>query len=214
VSEQRRGDVERRLRRAATAAATGRAPDPDDERAEADEAVAAARARRAENQIKWADLQVRQAMARGDFDDLPGAGKPLRGLGGTHDPEWWVKGLIEREKITGVGPPALALRKEDAELDARLDRETTAQAVRRVVEDFNARVVEARRQLLGGPPVITPLRDVEREVTAWQERRAQRRAERRAQHQAERRAQAVGHEPEGSDRSLPAERRPWWRVRR
>ena len=60
-------------------------------------------------------------MARGDFDNLPGAGKPIRGLGTEHDPDWWVKQLIEREKITGVLPPALQLRKDDAELDARLD---------------------------------------------------------------------------------------------
>ena len=28
---------------------------------------------------KWVDLQIQQAMARGEFDDLPGAGKPIRG---------------------------------------------------------------------------------------------------------------------------------------
>ena len=29
---------------------------------------------------------------RGEFDNLPGAGKPLPGLDGTDDPDWWVKG--------------------------------------------------------------------------------------------------------------------------
>jgi hypothetical protein len=213
MSERRHGpDLEQRLRRAADTAASRQAPDPSARADEQDDdAVAAARRRRAENQTKWADLQVRQAMARGDFDNLPGAGKPLRGIGATHDPEWWVKGLIEREKITGVGPPALALRKEDAELDARLDRETTATAVRRVVEDFNARIVEARRQLLGGPPVITPLRDVEREVAAWQGRRARRRALLQDERQARR---AAGREPEAGNGSQALRRRPWWRVRR
>jgi hypothetical protein len=202
VSEQhRRGDVERRLRRAATAAATGRVPDLDDEQEKADDAVAAARARRVEHQAKWVDLQIRQAMERGDFDNLPGAGKPIRGIGGTHDPGWWVKGLIEREKITGVGPAALLLRKEDAELDARLDRETTAAGVRRVVEEFNGRVVSARRQLLGGPPVITPTRDADFEVTAWRERRAERRAAKLAREQA---AQPL---------SSSTGRRRWWLAR-
>jgi hypothetical protein len=141
-------------------------------------------------------------MARGDFDDLPGAGKPIRGLGGTHDPQWWVKGLIEREKITGVGPAALLLRKEDAELDARLDRETTAEGVRRTVEDFNGRVVSARRQLLGGPPVITATRDPDTEVAAWRERRAERRARQR-----QIREQAAQEAAE------PAGRRRWWPYR-
>jgi hypothetical protein len=43
--------------------------------------------------------------------------------------------------------------------------------VRDLLESFNKRVVAARRQLQGGPPVITPLRDVEAEVSAWRERR-------------------------------------------
>jgi hypothetical protein len=114
-------------------------------------------------------------MARGDFDNLPGAGKPIEGLGSQHDPDWWVKKLIEREQITGVLPPALGLRKEDAELDATLDREASATVVRDLLEDFNRRVVEARRQLQGGPPVITRTRDVEAEVEAWRARRTTRR---------------------------------------
>ena len=77
---------------------------------------AAARARMDQQQT-WVDIQVRRAMERGDFDDLPGAGKPIEGLGAEHDPEWWLKQLIERERIA-VLPPALQLRKDDAELDA------------------------------------------------------------------------------------------------
>ncbi|MBV1780581.1 DUF1992 domain-containing protein [Paeniglutamicibacter sp. ABSL32-1] len=112
------------------------------------------------------------AFARGEFDNLAYAGKPIPGLGSTTDPDWWVKGLIEREKITGLGPPALMLRKEDDELEGTLDRLSGAAAVRALLEDFNARVIDARRQLLGGPPVITPLRDVEVEIAAWKSRRS------------------------------------------
>jgi hypothetical protein len=136
-------------------------------------------------------------MARGDFDNLPGAGKPLK-LPDRHDPDWWVKRLVEREKLTGVAPPAIGLRREDAELDATLDREATDEGVRRVVEDFNRRVIEARRQLTGGPPVVTPTRDVDHEIQAWRERRAARRERARlaaAEHAAE------------------PPRRRWWRRR-
>ena len=83
------------------------------------------------------DLQIRQAMERGEFDDLPGAGKPIEGLGAEHDPDWWLKKLVERERIA-VLPPSLALRKEDAELDDRLDRLNVEADVRREVEEFNA----------------------------------------------------------------------------
>jgi hypothetical protein len=132
-------------------------------------------AARIKHQARWVDLQIQRAMERGEFDDLPGAGKPLGDLGSPEDRDWWLKKLIEREQITGVLPAALQLRKEDAELDALLDRETVERLVRGHVEDFNRRVVEARRQLQGGPPVVTRTRDVEVEVERWRERQRARR---------------------------------------
>jgi hypothetical protein len=117
------------------------------------------------------ETAIQQAMRRGDFDDLPGAGKPLEGLSDRHDPDWWIRQKIQRENLTGLGPPALTLRTENAQLEARLDAMFTEKDVRAALEDFNKRIVEARRQLLGGPPVVTPTRDVEAEVAAWRERR-------------------------------------------
>jgi hypothetical protein len=124
-----------------------------------------------EQQQTWVDLQVRQAMARGDFDDLPGTGKPIADLGTAHDPNWWLKRLVERERIA-VLPPSLELRKEDAELDERLDKLGNEKDVRREVEDFNERVIAARYRLPEGPPLITMPRDVDATVTAWRVRRA------------------------------------------
>ena len=129
---------------------------------------------RIEHQTQWVEQQLRTAMARGEFDDLPGAGKPIEGLGTEHDPDWWLKKLIERERITGVLPEALQLRKDDLELDALLDRQPNETHVRRELESFNRRVVEARRQLQGGPPVVTRIRDVEAEIAAWRDRRRRR----------------------------------------
>ena len=155
-------------------------PDRDDEQARGgpreptraeSRAVAA---RRMAQQQTWVDLQVQRAMERGDFDDLPGAGKPIKDLGPQHDPDWWLKRLVEREKVS-VLPPSLQLRKEDAELDDRLDKLAVEKEVRREVEEFNARVLKARYTPMDGPPLITQLRDVEATVTAWRERRAARR---------------------------------------
>ena len=96
-------DRERRLREAAVTKALGQPPPPSEqEDAEDDDAPR----HRIEQQTLWVDHQVRAAMARGEFDNLPGAGKPLK-LPDVHDPDWFVKRLIEREKITGVLPPAL-----------------------------------------------------------------------------------------------------------
>lgn len=120
------------------------------------------------------ETTIQQAIRRGDFDDLPGAGKPLEGLNGSHDPDWWIRRKIERENLTGIGPVAFLLRAEDRQLDERLDRLHRESEVRTHLEEFNVRVVEARRQLLGGPPVVTPLRDVDAELVRWRERRAER----------------------------------------
>lgn len=87
---------------------------------------------RMEQRAGWVEVLVDQAIARGEFDHLRLAGKPLPNLA-RHDPDWWLKACVEREHVSGVLPEALQLR--------------------------------------GGPPVVTPLRDVEAEVTAWRERR-------------------------------------------
>lgn len=120
---------------------------------------------------QYVEISIQQAMRRGDFDNLPGTGKPIPGLTAPYDPDWWIRQKIEREQITGLGPPALTLRSEDAALDARLDAVVSERAVREILDDFNRRVIEARRQLRGGPPVVTALRDIDTEVARWQARR-------------------------------------------
>jgi hypothetical protein len=138
-----------------------------------------------------ADYLIRDAMAQGKFDHLEYAGKPIPGLGENYDPDWWVKGLIQREHLSGLGPEAILLRGEDAGLDAVLDEQATEARVREILEDFNARVVNARRQLQGGPPVVTKTRDVAIELERWHARRRAAAAERPA--------------------PPPPPAKPWWR---
>jgi Domain of unknown function (DUF1992) len=119
-----------------------------------------------------ADLQVRKAIARGEFDDLPGSGKPID-LPDQHDPDWWLRSLMQREHIVLL-PPSIQLRKDDAALDVHLDQMWNEKAVRREIDEFNARVIRARYQLPAGPPLITMPRDPDATVTAWADRRAAR----------------------------------------
>jgi hypothetical protein len=149
--------------------------------------------RRKVDDAKRAEYLIRDAMAHGKFDNLKYAGKPIPGLGEAYDPDWWVKGLIQRENLTGMGPKAILLRTEDSELDARLDAQFAEKQVRDILADFNKRVIDARRQLQGGPPVITKTRDIEAEVERWRERRAER-------------AAAAAAQP-----AEPELKRSWWR---
>ena len=176
----------------------------DDERPDRREERAAARARM-EHQHTWVDLQLRRAQERGDFTDLPGLGKPLPDLGQEHDPDWWIKRLVEREKIA-ILPPALQLRKDDAVLDELLDSLGSEAEVRREVADFNERVRRTLYTTTGWPPVVTRPRDVEEEVARWRGRLAARRA-------AHRRDQPPGRQP-GQERGQEHNGPRRWRRRR
>lgn len=182
-------------REAGSAEESAGSPDPD----ERDEAKKSPGSMTVEERSRYVDTVVDQAMRRGEFDNLPLQGKPIPGLTGTHDPDWWIKGLIERENITGVLPSA-QLRKDDAELDGKLDLEAMEVRVREIVMDFNARVIDARRQLQGGPPVVTPTRDVDEEVARWRARRVARRTA------------ASGPPPASRRDPTTSEGRPWWRF--
>jgi hypothetical protein len=41
---------------------------------------------------------IRFAMEAGEFDDLPGEGKPIPGVGQVDDDLWWVRGWLRRNR--------------------------------------------------------------------------------------------------------------------
>ena len=147
-----------------------------------------------------------RAIKRGDFDDLPGLGKPLTGLHGSSDPDWWIKQKMDEENISGVAPAAFQLRKENAVLEDTLDVFDREADVRDYLAGFNERVRAAVMDLREGPPIFTPPRDVDREVAAWRRRRASSEP-RRVDDAAPEEAEGRGHGDDGPPRR-------WWRRRR
>lgn len=122
----------------------------------------------------WVDRQIREAQERGDFDNLPGTGKPLPSLD-RDDPDWWVRRMIEREQLdlSAALPPALALRKEARTLMDRVHAEFSEEAVREIVDDFNTRLIAALRRPAEGPPIAVRRFDVDEVVAAWRSRRTE-----------------------------------------
>ena len=118
------------------------------------------------------DRQLREAAERGEFDNLPGSGKPFADSGQDYDDDWWVKDWLRREGATaGVIPPTLALRREVEDLETTVDRLRTEREVRDHVAALNERIRKARVGLMDGPPVVLPARDADAVVAGWRERR-------------------------------------------
>jgi hypothetical protein len=116
----------------------------------------------------WVERQIREATERGEFDNLPGAGKPIPGLTGRDEEDWWVKRLLEREKLPMPLPTSLALRKEIANLLQTMADVPTEEAVRAIVADLNERIRDTHRRRVDGPPLVLRPVDVEAVLAEWQ----------------------------------------------
>ncbi|GAA1903164.1 DUF1992 domain-containing protein [Lapillicoccus jejuensis] len=161
----------------------------------------------------WVERQIREAQERGEFDDLPGAGKPLTGLGdphSPHDPDWWVRAYAEREHLdlSAALPAPLALRREAAGFPESLRDVSREADAREVLEDFNRRVREDRLRPATGPlpPLLAPTVDVEEVLARWRALRAE---------DARRRTEASPAADAGASAAPPAPPRRWrWWARR
>jgi hypothetical protein len=114
----------------------------------------------------WRDELIRLAREQGAFDNLAGAGKPFSDLGESYDPDWWVKKLISREKVS-ILPPALELlRKVEVEIE-RVWALSSESQVREKVRALNVEIGRANSRATEGPPTrLTPL-DAHAIVAQW-----------------------------------------------
>jgi hypothetical protein len=114
----------------------------------------------------WIDRQIREAQQRGEFDNLPGAGKPIDGLDRPHDEMWWVRKLLKKENLSFT-PPTIALRKSVEDFLDRVGEQESEAAVRLLASTLNAKIADANSKATSGPPSnLMPL-DVERVVATW-----------------------------------------------
>jgi Domain of unknown function (DUF1992) len=119
----------------------------------------------------WVERQIREAMERGEFDDLPGAGKPIPDLS-ADDENWWIKRKLRQEGVSAEAalPTPLRLRKEIERLPETVRGLATERAVREVVADLNRRILEWVRAPVGPAVVVVPV-DAEHVVARWREDR-------------------------------------------
>jgi hypothetical protein len=107
----------------------------------------------------WLEELILDAQKRGEFDNLPGAGKPLPGLDEPYDPLWWVKRKIRDENLSLL-PDALEIRRQlDQALEAR-----TETALRERLAELNAKIARLNSRVTSGPMTTLAQVDVEAAV--------------------------------------------------
>ncbi|NGM15997.1 DUF1992 domain-containing protein [Verrucosispora sp. CWR15] len=126
-------------------------------------------------EMRWeasVEAQIRAAQERGEFDNLPGAGKPIAGRGLPYDESWWIKSFLEREQVPTnlLLPTPLLLRRRIEQLPDEVRDLPTEQAVRAVVADLNAEVLAWLRNPSGPRVVVRPV-DADAVVRRWQDER-------------------------------------------
>ena len=90
------------------------------------------------------ERQIREAIDRGEFDALPGAGKPLPDVDQQYDPAWWAKRWVQRARREDAANELRRLvRSETPRLRAAADRE----AARARAEEINIAIREVNETL-------------------------------------------------------------------
>ena len=117
----------------------------------------------------WIDRQIDASIKRGEFKDLPGQGKPLLGVTGRYDPDWWIKEKLERENLDITPPTIVARRKVEVFMESYLALPTAASVKRKALK-LNETISAANKTYLG-PHLPQPLLDVDTLVNHWNRER-------------------------------------------
>jgi hypothetical protein len=119
----------------------------------------------------WIDRQIKRARERGEFEDLPGSGRPLPDLDSPFDELRWVKNKLRREQLSYMSPSVALRRQLHDTLQAASSAASEAE-VRKLIAEINERIREANGKGIRGPSLmLTPI-DAERVVREWRRRRS------------------------------------------
>lgn len=150
------------------------------------------------------EARIRTARENGEFEDLPGAGKPIPGRGEPYDEDWWIKEYLRRENLGAEAtlPPSLRLAREAEQLSELVRKLPSEQRVREAVAGLNAQITAY--QLRPSHPFVPVRRvDADRMVEIWRAALAERHAQRTAPSTAD----------VGKAKTRGSGRRRWFRRR-
>lgn len=118
----------------------------------------------------FAERRIREAMAAGVFDRLPGFGQPIPEIDELWDENSWVKRKLRDEQINAL-PPVLEARLDKEKTLERIQSLASAAEVRGQLSDLNARIRKAHFGSPAGPADgVLPV-DIEAELSRWRNSR-------------------------------------------
>ncbi|MEX0825642.1 MAG: DUF1992 domain-containing protein [Acidimicrobiia bacterium] len=95
------------------------------------------------------ERKIREAIDRGEFEALPGAGKPIPDLDRPYEAAWWAKRWVERSRLEDEAADLQrVVRRETPLLRAAVDAEAASRRVdelNRAIASINQRLDEADR---------------------------------------------------------------------
>mgnify|MGYP001220555839 CR=1 FL=1 len=118
-----------------------------------------------------AESKIQSAQDEGEFQQLPGFGKPLADIDNAVAAEMgWMKDKLKRENISAL-PPALQLKKTVATRLLEILELKQEAEVRDAIENLNQQIAKENMNILWGPPSTTTEVDVETVLRRWKLRR-------------------------------------------
>lgn len=119
----------------------------------------------------FADRRIREASEQGEFDKLPGMGKPIPGIDEPLDENWWVRQKLKDEGVSVV-PPTIEARLAREQALEKVPTLKSEKAVRRLLEAVNACIRKAQLSPAAGPTRGVHPVDIEQVVQKWREQKA------------------------------------------
>ncbi len=117
------------------------------------------------------DRQIREAQSRGQFDNLPGKGRPVEGLDKAWSPEAWLGAKLKREGLSAPLPAVLELRKQAEERLRDLLLLEDEEALCTALDVLQAWILKRHARALEGPRLAPPRLDKAAILRLWREQR-------------------------------------------
>ncbi|HET6323411.1 MAG TPA: DUF1992 domain-containing protein [Planctomycetaceae bacterium] len=119
----------------------------------------------------FAERKIREAQAQGQFDALPGFGKPIPSLDEPDDENWWIKNKLRREGLVLL-PPILEARRDIEKTLEAIRSMPSEHRVRVALKALNERIRAAHFSVAEGPADGVRPVDIEAVVTSWRKSQA------------------------------------------